>query len=64
MIRCPKCKSTNVRVGVNVFMYIAPEDAHRLTKKALQKKTTVLWAASWDKAQVVCRDCNYVHIGI
>jgi len=45
-------------------MYIAPEDAHRLTKKALQKKTTELWAASWDKAQVVCRDCNYVHIGI
>ena len=64
MLRCPKCLSENVRVGVNVFMYIAPEDVHKLTKKALQKKTTELWAASWDKAQLVCGDCGYVHIGV
>lgn len=62
-MKCTKCGSENVRVGVNVFMYIAPEDVHKLTKKALQKKTTELWAANWDKAQIVCAECNYVHIG-
>jgi len=62
-MKCVKCGSKNVRVGVNVFMYIAPEDVHKLTKKALQKKSTELWSASWDKAQIVCVDCNYVHTG-
>lgn len=63
MLQCSKCKSKNIRVGVNVFMYIAPEDVHRLTKKSLRKKTTELWAANWDKAQIVCGDCGYVHTG-
>ncbi len=60
---CAKCGSESIRVGVSVFMYISPEDAHRLTKKTLRKSTTELWSASWDKAQIVCRDCGYVHIG-
>ena len=60
---CVKCKSKNVKVGVSVFMYIAPEDVCRLTKKVLRKKSTELWAASWDKAQIVCGDCGNVHIG-
>lgn len=62
-MNCPKCGSKNVRIGVNVFMYIAPEDAHKITKKSLQKTSTELWSASWDKAQIVCKDCNHVHIG-
>lgn len=62
-MKCVKCGSPNVRVGVNIFMYIDPEDAHKLTKRVLQKKTTELLSASWDKAQVVCKDCGYVHIG-
>lgn len=63
MLHCLKCKSKNIKVGVNVFMYIDSEDIRRLTKKALQKKTTELWGASWDKAQVLCCDCGYVHTG-
>jgi hypothetical protein len=62
-MQCPKCGSKNVRVGVSVFMYIDPEDAHRLSKKTIRKKSTELWEARWDKAQIVCRDCNYVHTG-
>ena len=60
---CIKCGSKNIRVGVSAFMYISPEDAHRLTKKAIQKKTTDLWSANWDTAQIVCRDCGHIHIG-
>lgn len=60
---CEKCKSENIRVGVSVFMYVSPEDVHRLTKKILAKKSTELWYASWDKSQVICVDCGYIHIG-
>ena len=60
---CTRCGSKNIRVGVSVFMYISPEDIHSLTKKVIQKKTTELWSTDWDKAQIVCGDCRYVHIG-
>ena len=62
-MECPKCGSKNIRVGVSVFMYVSPKEAHRLTKKAIQKKTTELWGADWDKARIVCRDCLHVHMG-
>jgi len=48
-MKCVKCGSHNVKVGVNVFMYIAPEDVHLLTKQAIHKKSTELWSASWIK---------------
>ena len=60
---CTNCGSENIRVGVSVFMYISPKDVHRLTKKVLQKRTTELWSANWDKAKIVCVDCGHVHIG-
>lgn len=62
-MRCTKCGSENIKVGVSVFMYISPEHAHKLTKKALQKSTTELWSANWEKAQIICIDCGHVHIG-
>lgn len=60
---CMKCDSTNIRVGVSMLVYIDSEDAHKITKKTLQKRSTDLISANWDKAQVVCMNCNYVHIG-
>ena len=60
---CIKCGSKNVVVGVSVFMHIDPEDVYKITKKSIQKKSTTLVAASWDKAQIVCKDCFYIHIG-
>jgi len=47
---CTKCGSKNVVVGVSIFMYISPEDVHKLTKKSLQKKTTTMVSANWDRA--------------
>ena len=55
---CTKCGSKNVVVGVSVFMHIDPENVYKITKKS-----TTLVAASWDKAQIVCKDCFYIHIG-
>lgn len=60
---CVKCKSKNIRVGVSIFIYIDPEDVHKLTKKLFRKKSTELWYAKWNKAQIVCNDCGYIHIG-
>lgn len=60
---CTKCGSQNVVVDVSVYMYIDPEDAHKLTKESIQKKSTTLVSASLDRAQILCRDCSYVHTG-
>ena len=62
-VKCEKCGSSNIRVGVDVFMVIPPEYVHNLSKQAVRHKDVRLSSASWDKACIVCMDCHYVHKG-
>lgn len=63
MIKCKNCGSENVKVGVDVFIYVDPGDIYRITKKVIQKKTTELCSADRYKATVKCKDCHHISIG-
>jgi hypothetical protein len=58
-MECPKCGSENMRVWVEVCMYIDPSDYGKLTKKAIAKKTTEIWAMNDNKTTFICKDCCY-----
>lgn len=58
-MKCGNCGSEKLTMMVNVTMVIDANDAHRLTKKVINKKSTQLWGASWDNAKIVCGSCGH-----
>jgi len=59
-MKCIQCGSEDVRIGVNVFMYIHPKYDSKLTKKAIATKDVEIWGANWPGMSVVCRSCGYI----
>lgn len=56
---CKKCNSERVRAFIHVQMYIDADDNYHLSKKVINKKTTVIWSQSHDKTSYVCGNCGY-----
>lgn len=58
-MNCPKCNHESVRALVNVVMYVDSENAYSITKKAIVKSSTELWALDHEKTSFVCTKCMY-----
>ena len=58
-MKCSKCGSENIRISVEVGMYIDPNDYGKLTKKAIAKKTTEILSVNDNRTTIVCKDCCY-----
>lgn len=58
-MECTKCGSKNIRVWVEIGMYIDPKDLGKINKKIILKKTTELWSMDYKKVKFICLECCY-----
>tara|TARA_Y100000031_G_scaffold48991_1_gene56191 strand:+ start:1205 stop:1393 length:189 start_codon:yes stop_codon:yes gene_type:complete len=62
-MNCPHC-GKEMELRVEVTIKLPARYTNLLSKKAIREKECQLVAANWEKARVICYDCNYREKGL
>ena len=57
---CLYCKKPGVKAFVHIMMYVDADDASKITKQVISKKSSELWALDHAKTSFVCPHCSRV----